>query len=85
MAIIDETTWLTSRIESAQLQVEAYEAAILAISSGAQMYQMDTGQTRMLVTKANLSSVEAALNKLLLRMEVWKSQLCGRPQVGRPY
>lgn len=50
------------RLAAAQARAIAYENALAGLASGAiQSYQLDTGQTRQLVTKANLTSLENAL------------------------
>lgn len=53
--------WLDARIERKKAIIIAYEDAIEALSGGAQMYQMDTGQMRTMVTRAQLSQLRAAL------------------------
>ena len=55
MAVFDNT-WLEARITATANLIEQYEAAVLAISSGAQeSYTLDTGQSRVTVTRSNLS------------------------------
>jgi hypothetical protein len=49
--------WLEERLEAKKASVAALDAAITALQSGAQMYSLDTGQTRQSVTKANLAAL----------------------------
>lgn len=70
----DETVWLDARIAAKRAAIVAYEGAALALAGGAQSYSLDTGQTRQVVTKANLSEMrnmvarlESDLSTLMLR------------------
>ena len=60
------------------------EDAIDAISAGAQSYQLDTGQTRQLVTKAQLSQLKNMLSSLENRLSMLDAKLCGRGVISRP-
>ena len=62
------TDFLQKRIDATEALIEAYEAALLAFTvEGVQQYTMDTGQSRVVVTKASISSLERALNSLTNR------------------
>jgi len=62
-------TWLEERIAATANLIEQYEAAILALSSGAVLsYTIDTGQTRQTVTKQQLNIVRATLDELEQRL-----------------
>jgi len=69
MSAID-STWLDVRIAATKTLIVAYENAILALSTGAQSYSLDTGQTRQMVTKAQLPSMREALSALENRLAV---------------
>lgn len=69
MSAID-STWLDERIAATKTLIVAYEDAILALSTGAQQYSLDTGQTRQMVTKAQLPSLRDALSTLENRLAV---------------
>ncbi|MEQ9078635.1 MAG: hypothetical protein RLP09_32515 [Sandaracinaceae bacterium] len=60
--------WLDARIERTKAMIVAHENAIEALSGGAQMYQLDTGQTRQMVTRAQLSQLQRALDSLENRL-----------------
>lgn len=77
MPIIDDTTWLTARIEAAQGLVVAYEDAIAALLAGAASYSLDTGQTRQTVTRHNLTSMRDALASAENRLATLKVRLNG--------
>lgn len=81
----DDTEWLTARLEATKVLIVAYEAAILALSTGAvQSYQLDTGQTRQMVTKQQLSQLRNVLDALENRYATLQARLgCGRAY-GRP-
>jgi hypothetical protein len=57
----DDTVWIQARLDAAKARVLLYETALSAIASGAQSYSLDTGQTRQVVTKANVTEVRRAL------------------------
>jgi hypothetical protein len=71
----DDEAWTRSRIVATKALIVAYEAAILALSTGAQSYQLDTGQTRQLVTKAHLGSLELTLKRLESRLSTLQQKL----------
>lgn len=74
MTTID-TDWIEARIAATKTAIVAYEEAILAISSGAQSYSLDTGQTRQSVTKANMSEMRNALSLLEDRLQYYANKL----------
>ncbi len=64
--------FLQEQIDATKAAITAYRAAILALSSGAQSYSLDTGQTKQSVTKANLTELRKTLewlNKELRRLD----------------
>ena len=79
-----DTTWLNARLEKTKTLIEAYENAIEALSTGAvQSYQLDTGQTRQLVTKASLTSLTKTLESLENRYSTLQARLGCARTVGR--
>jgi len=85
MASVITTEWLEARIAAKQVAIVAYEAAILALASGAQTYSLDTGQTRQTVTKANLTEMRKTLAELNAELEALDRQVNGAtPTYGRP-
>jgi hypothetical protein len=79
----DDRTWLEARIAAKKAAIEAFEAATLALAGGAQSYSLDTGQTRQVVTKANLSEMRIMISKLESDISTLQQRLngCGRFQV----
>ena len=69
--------YLEARVEATKTAIEATEAAIAALSAGAQMYTLDTGQTRQVVQKADLSTLRNTLLGLLNLLAWYETQLCG--------
>ena len=78
----DDTEWIQERITATKALIVKYEAAVDAISSGAQSYQLDTGQTRQFVTKAQLGSLQLTITRLESRLATYQQRLgCGRMYV----
>jgi hypothetical protein len=78
-------TWLAERLAAKKLEVVALDAAISALQSGAQMYSLDTGQTRQSVTKANLSALIASRTALENEIVNLSNRLSGEAVlVARP-
>ena len=77
--------WLEARRTATQTAIVAYEDAILALASGAQQYTLDTGQTRVTKTQANLSEMRRMLSELEQRLEGLDARLEGSVVYhGRP-
>jgi hypothetical protein len=75
----DDTTWICDRINATRALIVKYEAAIDALSTGAQSYQLDTGQTRQLVSKVQLPSLLSTLSGLEARLATYEQRLgCAR-------
>lgn len=73
-----DSDYLNARITAVKAQIEAYEAAILAITTGAvESYRIDTGQTVTNVTKLNISSIQSGLDLLLNRLATLEARLNG--------
>lgn len=63
------TDFLQDRINATVALIEAHEAALLAIvTDGAQQYTLDTGQSRQVVTKASIPSLNKNLDTLYNRL-----------------
>lgn len=77
MGTYTTNAWLIARIEATQAAIVAYEAAILALATGAQSYSLDTGQTRQTVTKANMSEMRNMLLILENRLATLEARLEG--------
>jgi hypothetical protein len=80
----DDYAWNADRIAATKLLIIQYENAISALSDGAQSYQLDTGQTRQLVSKAQLGSLQLTLARLesrlaTLQMRFGRARFNARP------
>jgi hypothetical protein len=85
MACEDDTAWLEARLAKTKTLIEAYEDAILQLSTGAvQSYQLDTGQTRQSVTKQQLSQLRNTLEGLYALYAALRARLCGAGVIVRP-
>jgi hypothetical protein len=71
--------YLNARIAACKLRIEAYEAAILALtgSGGVQEYQLDTGQTRQRVTKLDLKNLGLMLQMDLNLLAILEARATG--------
>lgn len=76
----DDRAWLEQRIAAKKAAIIAYEAALTALAGGAQSYSLDTGQTRQVVTKVNLTEVRNAIAQLESDIVTLQMRLngCGR-------
>jgi len=77
--------WLEARRAAKQTAILAFEAAILALASGAQSFTLDTGQTRVVKTQANLSELRKTLAELEAQLEALDARIEGQtPTYVRP-
>lgn len=71
----EERAWIEARIAKTRTLIERFEDAMSSLAGGAQSYSLDTGQTRQMVTKADVSSLRIALDELENRLAVLKERL----------
>lgn len=77
MACLPATYW-SDRLAIVMDLIVAYDAAILALSTGAvQQYSLDTTQTRIMVTKANLATLRDTRQSLLNELATLEARVCG--------
>jgi hypothetical protein len=77
MAVFDND-WLDARIAATAALIEAYETEALAISSGLkESYTLDTGQTRITVTRSNLSVLRNLISGLEERLTQYHTRRYG--------
>lgn len=79
-----DTTWLRARLTWHDSAIEAYEAGILALGSGAQSYRINTGQTEQSFVRAQLSQMRVTLEGLLQQRANLYAQLNGGATYARP-
>ncbi len=70
--------WIEQRIEQARRMIEVYEEAIIKVGTdGVMSYTLDTGQTRQVVTKQNLTELRNALSSWENRLQMLENKLNG--------
>lgn len=69
--------WLEARRTAKMAAIVAFEEAILALALGAQSYTLDTGQTRIVKTQANLSELRKTLAELEAQLEALDARIAG--------
>jgi hypothetical protein len=73
----DPDTRLGAQLAGMLADLVLFNAAIRAFAmSNIQSYQLDTGQTRQLVTRANLATLRDTRDALLSDIDVLESRLC---------
>ena len=83
MAIDDD--WLDARETATKALIVAYEGALTALATGAQSYTLDTGQSRQVVTKADIASMRLFLDMLENRLATICARRDGAGHVGRMF
>ena len=72
------STWWAARPEKAKTRVEELENAITGLIDGSIMsYQLDSGQTRTLVTKHQVSQVVLALERAMNDVSILDARVNG--------
>lgn len=84
MSVTLDTEWIDARIAATKAAILAYEEAITALAGGAQLYTLDTGQTRQTVQRAQLSDLRLALGALENRLATLQARRDGGTLVVRP-
>ena len=79
----EDRAYYEERIVAKKALILKLEAAIDSISTGAQSYSIDTGQTRQVVTRANLSETRNMIARLESDISTLQQRIygCGRFQV----
>ena len=81
-----DSNYLQTRIEKLKLRIESLEDAYLQLASGAiQSYTLDTGQSRQVVSKYDLSTIQNVLDGMYNQLSVMCARLDGSGvQIVRP-
>lgn len=81
-----ERSYITGRIIATKAQIEAYEDAVLALGAGGgiQSYTLDTGQSRQVVTRADISTLTTTIDRLYNRLTMLEARLYGSTIHARP-
>lgn len=80
-----DASFLIARRDATLIQIQAYEAAVAALSSGIEEYTLDTGQSRQTVRRFDIAKLNAVLDSLMNRYAILCKRIDG-PQgtVGVP-
>jgi hypothetical protein len=73
----DDRAFWQGRLDKKKEQLAAYDDAITALAGGAQTYSLDTGQTRQVVTKANLTEMRNMIAHLETEIATLQNRLGG--------
>jgi len=80
-----DTAFIQARIDATELAIVAYEDAITALgTSNIQSYELDTGQDRQRVTRADVKDLNAVLDSLMNRLTTYEARLNGGSVTVRP-
>ena len=80
-----DTAFIQARITATKAQIEAYEAASLALAGGGvQSYKLDTGQTIQQVTKLDLEWIMPTIDTLYNRCATLEARLNGASVMAIP-
>lgn len=73
-----DAAFIQARIDATKLAIVAYEEAITALgNSNIQSYELDTGQDRQRVTRADVKDLNAVLDSLMNRLSTYEARLNG--------
>lgn len=72
----DEREFLQEQLEAAKARLVQLDAAISAVLGGAQMYSLDSGQTRQMVTRASLGQLRELRSQTVQDIQRWMRELC---------
>lgn len=83
---MNTTEFLQARLVATQAQIIAYEIAAEALANNEiQSYTIDTGQTRQVVTRLNLTELQNAIDRLYNRCVILEYRLNGgNVSIARP-
>lgn len=80
-----DTTFIQDRITATKAAIIAYEGAVTALgTSNIQSYELDTGQDRQRVTRADVKDLNATLDSLYNRLATLEARLYGGAVTVRP-
>lgn len=78
-------TFYADRLAAVRAQIIAYEAMMIAFENpDVTLYQLDTGQTRTYVQRAQLANFVASYERMLVLESTLNARVCGATRVGRP-
>jgi len=73
-----DADYIDARIAAVKARIEAYEAAILALTEGEMtQYTLDTGQSRQVVMLHDVNRLEKTLNAAYNMLQFWENKKTG--------
>jgi hypothetical protein len=72
------------RLETVKALIVKYDAALLALGGGAQSYELDTGQTRVRKTQADLEQIRLTRAGLLNELATLDARVNGASTIVVP-
>lgn len=73
-----DAVYIEARITAAKARIEAYEAAILALTEGEMtQYTLDTGQSRQVVMLHDVNRLERTLDLAYSMLQFWENKKTG--------
>lgn len=70
--------FLREQVEVIKAKIVAYNGAVASLSAGAiQSYEIESGQTRQKVTRANIADLERVIASLMNQLTTLEARLCG--------
>ena len=78
-----ESYW-AERLATVKALIAKYDDALLALGSGAQSYELDTGQTRVRKTAADLEQLRLTRAGLLNELSTLDARVNGASSIGMP-
>ena len=74
-----DAAWIQERIDATKAQIVALEDALLALAAegGIQSYTFDSAQSRQVASRYSVAEINAQLDKLASRLDVYCSRLNG--------
>lgn len=80
----NDDTFLEARLARVEQSILAWEEALDAVSAG-QTYKLDTGQTVVSLTRANLTEINKTIESLMNRRAMLRQELgCSGTLILRP-
>ena len=81
-----DTEWINTRITNTKTAIEAYEAAITTFANDDAIvsYTLDTGQSRQVVTRNDIASLNRTLDSLYVRLEMLQARINGAATLAIP-
>ena len=83
---MSSTTFLQERLTAKKAQLAIYDAAVKALNSNVEHYDLDTGQSRQRVTRTDMARLQSTIRMLETDICLLENRLngCGAVVYGKP-